>query len=642
MAILAIVAGVVVSGRAPRAPGTGLIVGTVVDGDSGAVISAAVVTLGVGGANSGPPPGFASAAGSQQTDAQPRVMTADDGRFVFRDLPMGSFTLAVTKPGYVPGAYGRRSVSSTGSQVIDLADGQRMTDARIPIWKFASITGTVVDESGEPLVGVVVRACPRAVLSGWVRIFQPNEDLSFGNVSDDRGIFRAARLVPGDYIVVATSATTTVPVSTQDALAHAVAANTQADLRREFSASNAPWPAAPGIRFDDHVLAERNDDGPGLLPNDNPGRLRVYPTTYYGGSMSAARAAVVTLKSGESRAAVDIQIQPVTAATVSGTVMGPRGPEGNLGLRLVPSSSDEFTAELLRMNAITVTDRLGRFTFLGVPTGSYVLRSERVPPRGPGAAADAPIPDDPTLWAAVPLTVGDEGVRDLALTLNHGARFKGRLEWDGTARQPTPARITQIRVAVEPATGWLGGAVSALGTGHQTLAARVDTSGQITSYEVIPGRYLVTVGNLPAGWTLKSATIDGIDASVHPFDLASTVDNLVVTLTDHPSELTGTVRTAQGASDPTADVVIFPADTKTWLETGTGTRILRQARVSRDGTYRVIGLPPGDYYLAAIPDELSTNWSEAKSLENLARLASRFQMTDGGKLSHDLQTIKVQ
>jgi len=86
----ALVGAVVVSGQATstQTAGTALIVGTVVDGDSGSILSGAVVTLGVGQQATG----RARAAGAaiQGTETQPRVMAASDGRFMFRNLPKGS------------------------------------------------------------------------------------------------------------------------------------------------------------------------------------------------------------------------------------------------------------------------------------------------------------------------------------------------------------------------------------------------------------------------------------------------------------------------------------------------------------------------------------------------------------------------
>src|SRR6185295_14682319 len=72
--------------------------------------------------------------------------------------------------------------------------------------------------------------------------------------------------------------------------------------------------------------------------------------------------------------------------------------------------------------ALTVTDPAGRFTFLGVPAGQYVLRCRRpddppvvsLTPPVPGGRGAGSLQMTPTLWAEE-LTLIDRG--DVALTV---------------------------------------------------------------------------------------------------------------------------------------------------------------------------------------------------------------------------------
>ncbi len=73
----------------PMASGTGVVFGTVTEADSNHPVAGALVTLSIPG-------------------AQPiRVMADAQGRFGFRDLPPGRFSLTTARPGWVDGAYGR-------------------------------------------------------------------------------------------------------------------------------------------------------------------------------------------------------------------------------------------------------------------------------------------------------------------------------------------------------------------------------------------------------------------------------------------------------------------------------------------------------------------------------------------------------
>ena len=64
-----------------------------------------------------------------------------------------------------PGRYGQRRAWGQ-SQLVSLAEGERLTDVKLRVWKYAVIAGTVVDEAGEPVVGVAVRALVKDVVAG--------------------------------------------------------------------------------------------------------------------------------------------------------------------------------------------------------------------------------------------------------------------------------------------------------------------------------------------------------------------------------------------------------------------------------------------------------------------------------------------
>ena len=122
------------SAPAPKA----IIIGQVVDGSSGQPIPGAIVTL----------------------DRSTRVMTASDGRFVFRNLDPGNYQLSAVKSGYLPGEFGAQRPRGSSRSIV-IATGQRRRDVVIRLWRHAAITGTVVDEAGEPLIGVSVTALRR-------------------------------------------------------------------------------------------------------------------------------------------------------------------------------------------------------------------------------------------------------------------------------------------------------------------------------------------------------------------------------------------------------------------------------------------------------------------------------------------------
>ena len=157
--------------------GTGLIVGQVVDAASNNPLNGVVVRL------SGRPAPDAIPGASAPSALQ--VMTGADGRFVFRDLPKGSFTIISTKGGYLDGAYGRLRPGG-GVQPVAFEDGQRVGVVSLSMWKHAAISGTIVDEAGEPVIGVPVRAMRRTTALIGRRRF-----VNAGTSSTDgRGMYR--------------------------------------------------------------------------------------------------------------------------------------------------------------------------------------------------------------------------------------------------------------------------------------------------------------------------------------------------------------------------------------------------------------------------------------------------------------------
>jgi hypothetical protein len=170
--------------RAATAKGTGIIRGQVVDATSGAPIRRATVRL----------------YGSVITpDSTVGAVTDDDGRFEIRDLQAGKFTLSATKSGFVTGTAGQ--TRSSPPPTVELLDKQIADKVVLKLARGGVIVGRVMDEAGEPAVGVEVRALQYRYGPGGRTLEQTS---GFGMFrSDDLGAFRVYGLMPGQYIVTA-------------------------------------------------------------------------------------------------------------------------------------------------------------------------------------------------------------------------------------------------------------------------------------------------------------------------------------------------------------------------------------------------------------------------------------------------------
>ena len=212
---LLLVAAAVVTARVTAetqqaAAATGLILGQVVDATTNRGVGESVVTLSAAQSPGSPPMSPAA-----RDAASRKILTDGSGRFAFTGLPAGRYTLTSTRPGYTFGQSGKLVPRGPGAP-IEITDGERLTDVRVLIWKHAVITGHVVDELGEAVVGASVRVFRRSSVAG-----RPGISEVATATTDDRGLYRAASLDPGSYLVAVPSTSTSIPSPMMDEYARA-------------------------------------------------------------------------------------------------------------------------------------------------------------------------------------------------------------------------------------------------------------------------------------------------------------------------------------------------------------------------------------------------------------------------------------
>lgn len=612
----------------PMEVGGGLIVGRVVDGVEGSGVSGAIVTLTLAG--------FTPV----------RVQADSDGRFAFRALPKGSFNISTSRPGYVDGAAGRTRPGGPGGGVT-LTDDQRMGDVEIPMWRFAAITGTVLDENNEPLVGVQVRVLRRDYVAGRRRL-----TLGATDTTDDRGHYRISSLQAGEYIVA-------VPIIARQSLdqmlgglregmplpAGGGGGGTMMAIRVEATASA----ASAGAPF---VVSSMDGAAPpaGMTEDGLP---LTYQTSFHTGAVSAARATPITVTHGEERTGIDFTMVPVRAVSISGTVTAPEGPASNVQLQLVPADADEVVSPI--ETATTNSDGDGNFTFAMVPAGQYTMRALRQSRSGGETfsfsssegnatmvvratterlAQAAPLPETPTLWAEMPVGVGARDLANVGVSLRTGLTVSGSVVFSGSAAQPTPEQRANLSMSLEPADGRTAGLTA-------MVRGRVDANGTFTTMGVPAGKYILRVSGAPQGWTLRDALHAGRDITSTAIELdGEGATGVVLTFSDRPTELNGTVRESGGNADARASVIVFPTDPTMWMDTGSQPRRLRQVRAGQDGRFTVGGLPTGDYYVIAVEDSAIASWQAPEFLNDLARSATQVRIGEGETRTQNLTTVK--
>jgi hypothetical protein len=238
--------------------------------------------------------------------------------------------------------------------------------------------------------------------------------------------------------------------------------------------------------------------------------------------------------------------------------------------------------------------------------------------------------EEPALWTATPIAVGDRDLVDLNVPLRTGIRAHGRVEFSGGSKAPTGAALQRISVRLQVAEGRTSSPIA--------LDGRVNADGTFKTAGYAGGRYIASAlaSTVPPGWHVRSIMLNGRDVSVEPFELGTEdVRGLVVTFTDRVSTLAGVVSNAKGP-DPTAEVVVFPADTLAWKQTGVVARRHRVERVDARGAFTISGLPPGEYFVAAVPGSLPGDRHDPGMLASLAADATRAVIADGGSVNLQL------
>jgi hypothetical protein len=531
------------------------------------------------------------------------IYSDDDGRFVFLDLEPGAYLLRGSKTGYVDVTYGQSSPGpGRAGTPIQVAAGQQIKDLSFVLPPGGVITGRVLDEKSRPSVGTDVRVLRWEYDEG-------HRELSSeaSAQTDDRGIYRIYGLPPGQYIVSARPRNPDVARIDVDAV-----------IQRQASAAGR----------DAVVRAPRAAAAAGGTTEPVVG----YAPVYYPSTLAIGSASPVAVGVSQEVMGVDLVLQEVPLARVSGIVIAPPSVDArSMRVRLndtapgVPGLGNEPTRV-----------RDGRFEFTGVPPGQYraVVTAQIDTDDAAGlpasiaarAAAGGEDQDEILLWGAADVAVSGSDVANVTLALQPGVTVSGRITYDGAG---VPPEARRIRVSLQP----FGPAEEAAGADDARATVGVD--GRFTISGVIPGRYRVEASGV-AGWTAVSARAGGIDTMDVGLDLTSAQDlaGLDVVFSDQRTGLSGVLHDALGAPTSGYTVVVFPADRRFWLP---GARRIQAARPTTTGQFSFSGLPPGEYRLAALADVETGIWFDPAILLQLNAASIPISLQRNQTVTQDLR-----
>ena len=516
------------------------------------------------------------------------AVSDDQGRFAFRDLAAGRFLLETSKAAWLGHAHGASRPGRRGT-AIAVAQAQAVAGVRVALTRGAVVSGVVRDERGRPIADASIDVIQMRWADGDRAFESVVNSGSFR--TDDTGAYRIFGLPAGESYVLASSMQT----SGSQAPLRVMEPGETDRVRRAAQQLGSPLTSPLNVRR-----------------ASSPARaLLSLAPSYFPAASSPATAAAVRLVAGTELPGIDILLPFVETTRLTAVVTTSTGaPSPGTVVTIARVDDGEQVRGAPAGLRITRADGTGRINLTGLFPGVYVARARVV------ASGDS---STGTMQWADARFVADGRDVDVSLRLQPSMTLSGHAMFEGTSAVATPPRLAFV--AVEDPLGGPPAVVPAQGTIAVTLAA---------------GSYRLLVQPGGSRWTVTSATIRGRDILDTPFLMPAgePIDDLLVRFRDRPTRLTGTLSGATGEAAPTPVIVVFAADRARWRPRS---RWIQAARPATNGVFEVLGLPPGDYLLAAVSDPDDGEWFAPDFLDALVPGAVRVTITDGQTITQNLR-----
>lgn len=310
-------------------------------------------------------------------------------------------------------------------------------------------------------------------------------------------------------------------------------------------------------------------------PGDDRGPLS-YPPTYYPGVNTPETAVLVRAAGSSDEQGVEFQLRLVRPVSIAGRLSShDRKPLLSVAVVMSPQLENRTVGVNVGQTNIEPD---GSFTFHNVPPGRYVIRARGETER-----------DGPPLFATFAVAVQGRDVGPIEMTLTPGAVVQGEVVVESRHGFTLPS-LPALRVRAPLRDG------SAFGDG---IAGTLSGGGTFRLSGLMSGTHVFAIEGLTFPWHLAEAHVQGRNVVDTGFDADPSHEyrNVRLVLTDTAAGVSGVVTAPAGIDLGQVVVLAFAADP---LKRAVPLRFVRVGRPAANGTYRVVGLVPGEYRVAAV------------------------------------------
>src|SRR5713226_3078882 len=536
--------------------------GTVVDAMSGQPLAHAQVSISAQGVR----------------DSGQSVVTAEDGRFVFENLPAGHYPLFARQKGYLQQFYKQHDQFSTA---IIVGPELNTEDLRFEMRPGASIAGQVLDEMSEPVRNAQVMLLRRGVALGRRSNWQENTVQT-----DDLGHFRFGHLEPAMYFV---------GVSASPWYAQRVAHVRQTGSSGQSTVSSGT--------FFPNVAQTFEQTGVQETINGEPELDVVYPITFFPNAPDISGAAPITVQAGDAETA-DLRLQPVPSLHVVVRTTAAASSGDSAENENVFAQVTQVVADGIQMGVQASNQQVahGMIEIYGHPTGRFNLR---VNSNKNGETTSRS--QDVQLAGDAEVTLNEANASG---TVSGIAKLE-----NGAALVPAPTILLRARASGE------------------RFATQADQNGEFSLKDqtVRPGTYDVLIQ--PATVAVKSLSATGAKASGRNLEITGGQDvRLKIVLSEGTGRITG-FALKDGKPVDGVMIVLVPEAPEHNLV------LFRRDQSDSDGSFQLPGVHPGKYTVVAIENGWELEWLTPGVLEKYLGGGEAVQVKANAKM--DVK-VKVQ